>query len=251
MEKLVEQEIRCRIIKLDAAEEDVVVDRRVVAEEEDSAVKEHRYTEVKQGTTVHGTVRSLTDYGAFIDIGGVDALLHVSDISRSRISKPADVLSVGQQIEVRVLKIDAEKRRISVGMKQLEPDPWDSVAAKYKPGERAHGTVTRVLDFGAFVEIEPGMEGLIHISEMSWAKKVRTPSEVVKPGETVEVVISGCERRRAPHLFGPEANAGRPVGRRRTEVCGELGDRRVGDKPDQIRRLCAAFRGCRGHDSHQ
>jgi small subunit ribosomal protein S1 len=198
MEKLVEQEIRCRIIKLDAAEEDVVVDRRVVAEEEDSAVKEHRYTEVKQGTTVHGTVRSLTDYGAFIDIGGVDALLHVSDISRSRISKPADVLSVGQQIEVRVLKIDAEKRRISVGMKQLEPDPWDSVAAKYKPGERAHGTVTRVLDFGAFVEIEPGMEGLIHISEMSWAKKVRTPSEVVKPGETVEVVILGVsagERR--------------------------------------------------------
>jgi small subunit ribosomal protein S1 len=198
MEKLVEQEIRCRIIKLDAAEEDVVVDRRVVAEEEESAVKEHRYTEVKQGTTVHGTVRSLTDYGAFIDIGGVDALLHVSDISRSRISKPADVLSLGQEIEVRVLKIDAEKRRISVGMKQLEPDPWDLVAAKYKAGERAHGTVTRVLDFGAFVELEPGIEGLIHISEMSWAKKVRTPSDVVKAGETVEVVILGVsagERR--------------------------------------------------------
>ena len=198
MEKLAEQEIRCRIIKLDAAEEDVVVDRRVVAEEEESAVKEHRYTEVKQGTTVQGTVRSLTDYGAFVDIGGVDALLHVSDISRSRISKPADVLSVGQEIEVRVLKIDAEKRRISVGMKQLEPDPWDLVAAKYKAGERAHGTVTRVLDFGAFVEIEPGIEGLIHISEMSWAKKVRTPSDVVKAGENVEVVILGAsvdERR--------------------------------------------------------
>jgi small subunit ribosomal protein S1 len=173
MDKLVEQEIRCRIIKLDAAEEDVVVDRRVVAEEEESAVKGRRYTEVKEGTTVHGTVRSLTDYGAFIDIGDVDALLHVSDISRSRISKPADVLSVGQEIEVKVLKIDPEKRRISVGMKQLEPDPWDSVAAKYKAGERAHGTVTRVLDFGAFVELEPGIEGLIHISEMSWAKKCK------------------------------------------------------------------------------
>ena len=198
MDKLVEQEIRCRIIKLDAAEEDVVVDRRVVAEEEESAVKGRRYTEVKEGTTVHGTVRSLTDYGAFIDIGDVDALLHVSDISRSRISKPADVLSVGQEIEVKVLKIDPEKRRISVGMKQLEPDPWDSVAAKYKAGERAHGTVTRVLDFGAFVELEPGIEGLIHISEMSWAKKVRTPSDVVKAGETVEVVILGVsagERR--------------------------------------------------------
>ena len=198
MDKLVEQEIRCRITKLDAPEEDVVVDRRVVAEEEESAVKERRYSEVKQGTTVHGTVRSLTDYGAFIDIGGVDALLHVSDISRIRVSKPADVLSVGQEVEVKVLKIDPEKRRISVGMKQLEPDPWDSVAAKYQPGERVRGTVTRLVDFGAFVELEPGIEGLIHISEMSWAKKIRTPSDVVKPGETVEAVVLGVsavERR--------------------------------------------------------
>jgi small subunit ribosomal protein S1 len=198
LEKLVEKEIRCRIIKLDEAEEDVVVDRRVVAEEEERAVKERRYSEIKEGATVHGTVRSLTDYGAFIDIGEVDALLHVSDISRSRINKPADVLSVGQEVEVRVLKIDSEKRRISVGMKQLEPDPWDLVAEKYKPGERARGLVTRVLDFGAFVELEPGIEGLIHISEMSWGKKVRTPGDVVKPGETVEAVILGVslgERR--------------------------------------------------------
>jgi small subunit ribosomal protein S1 len=198
MEKLVEQEIRCRITKLDVADEDVVVDRRAVAEEEERAVKERRYSEVKEGSTVRGTVRSLTDFGAFVDIGEVDALLHVSDISRSRVSKPADVLSVGQEIEVKVLKIDSEKRRISVGMKQLEPDPWDSVAAKYKPGERARGTVTRILDFGAFVELEPGLEGLIHISELSWAKKVRTPTDVVKPGETVEAVILGVspgERR--------------------------------------------------------
>ena len=198
MDKLVEQEIRCRIIKLDAADEDVVVDRRVVAEEEESAVKERHYSEVKEGTTVHGTVRSLTDYGAFIEIGGVDALLHVSDISRSRVSKPGDVLAVGQEVEVKVLKIDLVKQRISVGLKQLEPDPWDSVAAKYRLGERARGTVTRLMDFGAFVEIEPGIEGLIHISEMSWAKKVRTPSDVVKPGETVEAVILGVsagERR--------------------------------------------------------
>ena len=198
MEKLVEQEIRCRVTKLDETEEDVVVDRRIVVEEEERAAKGRRYSEVKEGATLHGTVRSLTDYGAFIDIGGVDALLHVSDISRSRVSKPADVLSVGQEIEVKVLKIDAEKRRISVGMKQLEPDPWDSVAAKYKPGERVRCTVTRVLDFGAFVELEPGIEGLIHISEMSWAKKVRTPSDVVKPGEIVETVILGVsadERR--------------------------------------------------------
>ena len=198
MGKLVEQEIRCRITQLDVAEENVIVDRRAVAEEEGRAVKQRRFSEIKEGATLHGTVRSLTDYGAFIDIGELDALLHVSDISRTRVSKPADVLAVGQEVEVKVLKVDSEKRRISVGMKQLEPDPWDSVATKYKPGERARGTVTRLLDFGAFVELEPGIEGLIHISELSWAKKVRTPSDVVKPGETVETVIlgvSGGERR--------------------------------------------------------
>src|ERR1700733_1054539 len=198
MAKLVEQEIRCRITKLDEADEDVVVDRRVVVEEEEQDAKGRRYSEVQEGLIVRGTVRSLTDYGAFVDIGGVDALLHVSDISRSRINKPEDKLAVGQEIEVKVLKIDSEKRRISVGMKQLEPDPWDSVTAKFKPGERVHGVVTRILDFGAFVELEPGIEGLIHVSEMSWAKKVRTPSDVVKPGDTVEAVILGvspAERR--------------------------------------------------------
>ena len=120
-----------------------------------------------------GTVRSLTDYGAFVDIGDVDALLHVSDIAWSRVNKPADVLSVGQQIEAKVLKVDPEKRRISLGMKQLQPHPWDQAAAKFQVGERVRGAVTRVADFGAFVELEPGIEGLIHISEMSWSKESR------------------------------------------------------------------------------
>src|SRR6266568_1780462 len=191
MEKLVEQEIRCRVIKLDAAEEDVVVDRRAVAEEEEQAVKGRRYSEVKEGDTVSGTVRSLTAYGAVVDIAGVDALLHVGDISLSRINNPADVLSIGQQIEVKVLKIDPERRRISVGMKQLQPQPWDLVPGKYKVGERVRGTVTHLMDFGAFVELEPGVEGMIHVSEMSWVKKVRKPSDLVKPGETVEAVILG------------------------------------------------------------
>ncbi len=200
MEKLVEQEILCRIIKLDVAEEDVVVDRRVVAEEEERSAKDRRYSEMKEGDTVSGTVRSLTDYGAFVDIGGVDALLHVSDIAWSRVSKPADVLSVGQQIEAKVLKItnDSGKRRISVGMKQLQPHPWDAVAGKYNAGERVRGTVTRVAEFGAFVELEPGIEGLIHVSEMSWGKKLRSASTLVKPGETVDAVILGvnaAERR--------------------------------------------------------
>ena len=201
MEKLVGQEIRCRIIKLDVTDEDVVVDRRAVAEEEERSAKDKFYSQIKEGETVSGTVRSLTDYGAFVDLGGVDALLHVSDIAWGRVNKPADVLSVGQAIEVKVLKVgsEGEKKRISVGLKQLQPQPWDAVPEKFKAGDRVRGTVTRLMEFGAFVELESGIEGLIHISEMSWSKgKVRKASDVVKPGETVEVVIlqvSAGERR--------------------------------------------------------
>ncbi len=171
MEKLVGQEVRCRITKLDVTEEDVVVDRRVITEEEERATRERRYAEIKEGDTIQGVVRSLAEYGAFVDIGGVDGLLHVAEISWSRIAKPADVLSVGQQIEARVLKVDHDKRRISLGLRQLQPHPWDQVADKYNTGERVRGAVTRLTDFGAFVELEAGVEGLIHISEMSWGKK--------------------------------------------------------------------------------
>ena len=198
MEKLVGQEIRCRITKLDAAEEDLVVDRRVITEEEDVATKGRRYSELKEGETVQGVVRSLTDYGAFVDIGGVDALLHVGEISWHRVNKASDVLSAGQEIEAKVIKIDPDKRRISISMKQLQKHPWDVVPEKYKTGERVRGTVTRIADFGAFVELEPGIEGLIHISEMSWVKRVRSAGDVVKPGDTVEAVILGIsmgERR--------------------------------------------------------
>jgi small subunit ribosomal protein S1 len=198
MEKLVGQEIRCRITKLDVTEEDVVVDRRIISEEEDTATKQRRFSELKEGDRVRGTVRSLADYGAFVDIGGVDGLLHVGEISWQRTNHPSDMLTVGDQIEARILKIDPDKRRISLSMKQLQAHPWDVVPEKYQVGERVRGTVTRVMDFGAFVELEPGIEGLIHISEMSWAKRVRTAGDVVKPGETVEAVILGVntgERR--------------------------------------------------------
>ena len=214
LEKMVGQEIRCRITKLDVTDEDVVVDRRALAEEEERAGKERRYAEVKEGDTVQGTVRSITEYGAFVDLGGVDGLLHVSDIAWSRINKPEDVLTVGQEIEAKVLKVDTEKQRISLGMKQLLPHPWDSVPEKYKTGDRVRGAVSRIADFGAFVELEPGVEGLVHISEMSWAKKVRTPSDLVRPGDVVEVVILGIkidERRMSlgikQTLGDPWANA--------------------------------------------
>jgi small subunit ribosomal protein S1 len=215
MEKLVGQEIRCRIIKLDATEEDVVVDRRAVAEEEDRSARERRYSEIKEGDVISGTVRSLMDYGAFIDIGGVDGLLHISDIAWGRIDKPADVLTVGQQIDAKVLKVESAGKRISLGMKQLQPHPWDAVSSKYTAGERVRGKVTRVTDFGAFVELEAGIEGMVHLSEMSWAKKVRKPGDMVKPGDVVEVMILGvsiAERRMSlglkQTLGDPWADAG-------------------------------------------
>jgi len=189
LEKLVGTEITCRITKLDIADENVVVDRRVVLEEQARAAMAERHAAMKEGDTLTGTVRSLMPYGAFIDLGGLDGLLHVSDMAYSRVSKPEDVLSVGQEIKVRVLKIDPDSKRISLGLKQLEAEPWETAPQRLRPGQRVSGTVTRIMEFGAFVEIEPGIEGLIHISEMSWGKKVRHPSDVVKPGDRVDAVI--------------------------------------------------------------
>jgi small subunit ribosomal protein S1 len=210
MEKLVGQEIRCRIIKLDATEEDVVVDRRAVAEENDRSTKERRYSEIREGDIVSGTVRSLMEYGAFVDIGGVDGLLHISDIAWGRIDKPADVLTVGQQIDAKVLKIEPAGKRISLGMKQLQPHPWDAVAGKYTAGERVRGKVTRVTDFGAFVELEPGIEGMVHLSEMSWAKKVRKPGDMVKPGDVVEVMVLGVNAAERRMSLGLKQTLGDP-----------------------------------------
>ena len=191
MERLVGQDISCKVIKLDVADEDVVVDRRVVLEDEEKAAKERMFGELREGMVVEGAVRGLMDYGAFVDIGGVDGMLHVAEISWGRVAKPADVLTIGQKVQVQILKVDPKKRRISLGMKQLQPDPWSLAGDKYHVGDRVNGTVSRVTDFGAFVELEPGMDGLIHLSEMSWSKKVRKPADLVKPGDPVEVVVLG------------------------------------------------------------
>ena len=198
MEKLVGQEIHCRIIKLEVDSEDIVVDRRVVAEEEEKSNKEQRYNELTVGDVMTGTVRTLTDYGAFVDLGSVDALLHIGEISWARIQKSSDVLSTGDSIQVKVIAIDPVKQRIAVSMKQLLPQPWDSVAGRYNAGDRVTGTVTRLADFGAFIQLAPGIEGMVHLSEMSWAKKVRKPGDMLKAGETVDAVILGVnipERR--------------------------------------------------------
>jgi small subunit ribosomal protein S1 len=161
----------------------------VVLEEQARGLSKARYEAMKEGDTVKGTVRTLMPYGAFIDVGGIDGLLHVSDIAHSRVSKPEDVLTVGQELQVKILSIDPETQKISLGLKQLQAEPWVTAAERLQPGQRITGTVTRLADFGAFVEIEPGVEGLIHISEMSWGKKVRHPSDLLKQGERVDAVI--------------------------------------------------------------
>ena len=189
MEALVGQQIDCRITKLDVADENVVVDRRAVLEEQLRGELENRRAAMNVGDTVPGTVRSLMPYGAFIDIGGIDGLLHVSDMSWSRVGKPEDVLTVGQQVQVRILKIDPDTKKLSLGLKQLQAEPWQTAPSRYQAGQRVTGTVSRITDFGAFIELEAGVEGLIHISEMSWAKKVRHPSDLLKPGDRVDAVV--------------------------------------------------------------
>lgn len=188
MDRLVGQEIRCRITKLDVADEDLVVDRRSVLEEESAKHKELAFQNLKEGAVVHGSVRTITEFGAFVDLGGVDGLLHVGDMSWNRV-KAADVVSVGDSVEVKILRIDPNTRKISLGMKQLQPDPWTMATQSLKVNDRVKGKVVRLADFGAFVEIQPGVDGLVHLSSMAWGKRVKKPSDVVKVGDVVEAVI--------------------------------------------------------------
>ena len=200
MEKLVGQEITCRITQLDVADENVIVDRRAVLEEQALAAGASQLAALQEGDVVRGTVSRMASFGAFVDLGGIDGLLHVSDMAWSRVANPEDVLEVGQTVEVKVLKVDSESRRISLGLKQLQPEPWETAGERYKAGQRVAGTVTRLMDFGAFVELEPGIEGMVHVSEMSWVKKVRRPSDILKVGDSVEAVILSLhqpERRMA------------------------------------------------------
>ncbi len=190
---LVGQQIECRITKLDLENPerpDIVVDRRSVLEEQAAAAKREAFERLQEGMVVQGRVRTVTDFGAFVEIGpGIDGLLHVTDMSWHRVDKPSSVVSPGQTVEVKILKINRNNRKISLGMKQLKPDPWTEAASTLKPGDRVRGKVVRLAEFGAFVEIAPGVDGLIHLSEMSWSKRVRKPEDVVQVGDVVETVV--------------------------------------------------------------
>ena len=178
-----------QILKMDRRRGNIVVSRRAVLEEKRAEERSELVASLAEGQVLEGTVKNITDYGAFVDLGGVDGLLHVTDIAWRRVSHPTEVLSVGQNVTVQIIKVNHDTQRISLGMKQLQTDPWEGVGAKYPVGARLKGKVTNVTDYGAFVELEPGVEGLVHVSEMSWVKKNVHPNKIVNPGQEVEVMV--------------------------------------------------------------
>jgi small subunit ribosomal protein S1 len=194
-EGFLHRDLYCRVTRLNRHRGNIVVSRRQLLEEEEAQRKKLLEEVVKEGATLPGTVKNLTDFGAFIDLGGLDGLLHVTDISYRRLANPAEALAVGDEVRVKVLKVDKAKQRISLGMKQLETDPWQDADKKYRIGERVRGRVSHLVDFGAFVELEPGLEGLIHVSEMSWTKRIKHPKDVLKDGDWVEAVVLDLQRK--------------------------------------------------------
>lgn len=188
-ETLLGQAIQVKVIKFARKRSNVVVSRKLVLEDEAKARKGALLEKLREGAELTGRVKNLTDYGAFIDLGGMDGLLHITDMAWQRIKHPSEAVAAGQEIKVKVLKFDAEKGRVSLGLKQLQPDPWASVADRYHPGDRVRGRVISLTDYGAFVEVEPGIEGLIHVSEMSWSKRAKHPSKLVNKDDPVEVTV--------------------------------------------------------------
>ena len=185
-----------KVIKLDQKRNNVVVSRRAVVEQEFSAERSALLDNLQEGAVVRGAVKNLTDYGAFVDLGGIDGLLHITDMAWKRVKHPSEVVKVGDEVEVRILKFDRERSRVSLGLKQLGADPWENIARRYPPGTRVFGKVTNIADYGAFVEIEDGVEGLVHVSEMDWTNKNVNPAKVVHSGQEVEVMVLDVDEER-------------------------------------------------------
>ena len=210
LQNLVGQQIQARILQFDESDKNVVIDRRAILEEERSKKREEVLATLNRGDRVHGVVRTLRRFGAFVDLGGIDGLLHVSDIAWQRINDPADVLQVGQELEVEILKVDRRLKRIGVGLKQLQPEPWTLVGERFKPNDRVTGKVARIKEYGAFVEVMPGVEGLVHISDMSYSRRVRHPSEIVRTGDVVEVMVLDVKPQQRRIALGLKQALGDP-----------------------------------------
>ena len=193
LDALVGQRLKFKVIKFNRKRNNIVLSRRVLLDEERKQLREETLKVIKEGDLAEGTVKNLTEYGAFIDLGGMDGLLHITDISWGRIGHPSEKLSVGDRIKVKVLRFDKEKEKVSLGLKQALPDPWESVPRRYPVGSRLKGKVVNVTDYGVFIELEDGVEGLVHISELTWNKKMKHPSKVVHIGDKVEVMVLDCD----------------------------------------------------------
>src|SRR6266705_4151688 len=189
LDSLRDKQIEAKVIKLNRKRSNVVLSRKAVLEERDAGRKDQTLNQIEEEIIVEGQIKNLTDYGAFVDLGGIDGLLHVTDMSWGRLQNPSELFKVGDTVQVKVLKFDRERERVSLGYKQLLPDPWSSVDERFPVGSRVPGRVASVADYGAFVELENGVEGLVHVSEMSWSKRVKHPSKIVNPGDTVEVEV--------------------------------------------------------------
>ena len=194
MDALVNQEYEFRVLKINRRRSNVIVSRRVLLEEERDSKRQDLLGTLAENQLVKGRVKNITEYGVFVDLGGLDGLLHITDMSWKRIRHPKEMVAMGQEMELRVLSFDRENQKVSLGLKQLVADPWQDITQKFPAGARLSGKVTNLVDYGAFVELEPGVEGLVHISEMSWTRKLRHPSQMVKVGEEVEVVILGVDQ---------------------------------------------------------
>ncbi|WP_316898417.1 30S ribosomal protein S1 [Pseudodesulfovibrio indicus] len=194
MDALVNQEFDFKILKINRRRSNVIVSRRVLLEEMRSEQRDKLLDTLEEGQVVQGKVKNITEYGVFIDLGGLDGLLHITDMSWKRIKHPKEMVNLGDDLELKILNFDREGQKVSLGLKQLVPDPWENIAEKYPEGSRFTGTITNLADYGAFVELENGVEGLVHISEMSWTRKLRHPSQMVKVGEEVEVIVLGVDQ---------------------------------------------------------
>ena len=204
------KELEFKLIKLDRKRNNVVVSRRAVVESEHSEEREQLMDKLQEGAILKGVVKNLTDYGAFVDLGGIDGLLHITDMAWKRVRHPSEVVNVGDELDVRVLKFDRERNRVSLGLKQLGEDPWDNIARRYPANSRVFGKVSNVTDYGAFVEIEPGVEGLVHVSEMDWTNKNVNPSKVVQVGDEVEVMVLDVDEERRRISLGMKQVAANP-----------------------------------------
>ena len=208
--EFIDKTIRCVILKIDSARRNIVVSRRALIEKERAAKKTLLLNELEVGQRRTGTVKNIAEFGAFIDLGGIDGLLHITDMSWGRVTDPREVVSIDQKIEVVVLNIDHEKEKISLGLKQLTESPWAYVEEKYPVGSRVHGTVVNVMSYGAFVKLEEGVEGLVHISEMSWTKRISHPNEILHNGDEIDVVILGINKEKQEISLGLKQTMNNP-----------------------------------------